>query len=107
MKGNTWDLVFILLLGFLSAVFVDLMWENLTFLNSRETANVGLQEGIQIELDRSAINYTDSLRNNRCNHFNCFNVYKCDSNSKLSVFVYPERTYVDKNGSQIGIELST
>ncbi|RZF37962.1 hypothetical protein LSTR_LSTR005462 [Laodelphax striatellus] len=42
-------------------------------------------------------------RNDRCNYFDCFNVYKCGhkGSGKILVFVYPVKEYVDHKGNAV------
>lgn len=47
-------------------------------------------------------------RNNKCNFYNCFNVYRCGygGSGQIHVYVYPFRQYVDDKGNNVGGPLS-
>ncbi|XP_057321592.1 exostosin-2 [Microplitis mediator] len=48
-----------------------------------------------------------SPTNISCTHFTCFNVYRCgQQGSKLLVYVYPIKSYVDEDGAVINGQLS-
>lgn len=47
-------------------------------------------------------------RNPRCSYYDCFNIYKCGhkGSSKILIYVYPLKKYVDDKGIPIGTLLS-
>lgn len=49
-----------------------------------------------------------SLRNEKCSHYDCLNIYRCGHRDryKIQVYVYPLKEYLDEKGNPITNQIS-
>lgn len=98
-------ILFILLLSF----FSFLLPTNLEVFKGQTTEQfiIGSLDNLpKVVLQSNSVVTTG--RNNKCNYYNCFNVYRCGfgGSGHIHVYVYPLKKYVDAQGNDIGIPLS-